>query len=172
MFSKSIEQPRGKQRFRPPETSQNEPRCIKDGLRTSLGPLLVALGPLLVALGPVLAGLGPLLAALGPLLGAQKLSKKRSKIDLRKKHQKNRSWIPFLAHPRLPRAPFSRNTRLSTCENGSLLGVNVRRSQGIRTCVKQKRAPRSSQSKSDELPVFLGGCSVTPRRGGRGSRKY
>ena len=64
-----------KQRFCPPERSQNEPRCLQDGLRTALGPLWVALGPLLAALGLLLAALGslqvrlgPLLAALGPLL--------------------------------------------------------------------------------------------------------
>ena len=70
-----------------------------------LGPLLAALGHFGAALGrscaalgrswaalvPLLAALGPLLGGLGPLLGAQKRIKKRSKIDPRKKHQKDRS---------------------------------------------------------------------------------
>ena len=86
-------------------------------LLAALGLLLALSWPLLAALGPLLAALGPLLAALSPLLGAQKRIKKRSKIDPRKKHSKNRSWTPFLAHPRLPRAPRSRTAHISNCEN-------------------------------------------------------
>ena len=75
------------------------------------------LGRSWAALGCSWAALGRSWAALGSLFGAQKRIKKGSKIDPLKKHQKNRSWVSFLAQSRPPRAPFSRTTRFSTCEN-------------------------------------------------------
>ena len=67
-FSETCENPKEILRFCPPETSQNEPRCLQDGLWTALGQLWVALGPLLAALGSLLVALGSLLVALGSLL--------------------------------------------------------------------------------------------------------
>ena len=66
--SKSIRKRNEKPYFAPPERPQNEPRCLQDGLRTALGPLLAALGLLLVALGPLLAALGSILVRLETLL--------------------------------------------------------------------------------------------------------
>ena len=68
-FSKTSGFPKEILRFCPPEPSQNEPRCLPDGVRIALDPLLAALGSLLAALGPLLAPLASLLVALGPLLG-------------------------------------------------------------------------------------------------------
>ena len=103
-----------------------------------LGVILGDLGPSWADLRAVRGALGviwgPLVAIFGSswaVLGAQKWSQNGTKIDPRKKHPKNHSWRPFLAILRVPRAPFSRITRFSTCDNGHFLGSRARRSRGI-----------------------------------------
>ena len=70
-------------------------------------------------------------------LWRSKTDKKGSKIDPLKKHQKNRSWVSFLAHPGPPRAPFSRTTRFSTCENRKV-PRGARGNPRAKTCIFHK----------------------------------
>ena len=87
-----------KPRFCPPDRSQNEPRCLQDGLGTALGPLWVTLGQVAVPRHAQRALLGSIF---GPPRGPKRAPKRSPKTTKKRSENrcKKRSHVRTVSRP-------------------------------------------------------------------------